>query len=336
VAELLRQDRDWRDYPLGTKAHAYNGGAWLRTERGWTWNGHTRAPGSTFPTPGADAFGKCVELPTQPGPWRPMRHSLGCWSVGRNVGTTIEYLHPNDGYMPFDGAKRMADKANAPGVETPGPRRWTERWYGSGPDRGWWVWEADRGDRIAYCGEGEFAERLCSLIVQKHNDAVGVSGSQGGHQNQAKGIEAMTTEQDRATVAGLMTLLRRLETAAGAMIVNAGGPSFYDSQDERNAAREAIRSYAERLAQVQQVPQWMPIETAPKNGAAIGVWTVHDAGTVKIVRWGHHLGIEKHPPCWVTVTRGIAISNLPTHWLPLPAAPASPGEAAQTTEDKQC
>jgi hypothetical protein len=49
------------------------------------------------------------------------------------------------------------------------PRRWIERWYGSGSDRGWWVWEAGRGDRIAYCGEGEFAERLCSLIVQKHN-----------------------------------------------------------------------------------------------------------------------------------------------------------------------
>jgi len=51
------------------------------------------------------------------------------------------------------------------------PRRWIERWYGSGPDRGWWVWEADHGARIAYCGEGGFAERLCSLIVQKHNDA---------------------------------------------------------------------------------------------------------------------------------------------------------------------
>jgi len=60
----LKKDREWRDYPLGTKAHAHNGGAWLKTERGWTWNGHTRCPGSTFPTPGADAFGVCIELPT--------------------------------------------------------------------------------------------------------------------------------------------------------------------------------------------------------------------------------------------------------------------------------
>ena len=64
MADLIEHDRDWRDYPIGTKAHAYNGGAWLRTERAWTWNGHTRSPGSTFPTPGADAFGKCIELPT--------------------------------------------------------------------------------------------------------------------------------------------------------------------------------------------------------------------------------------------------------------------------------
>lgn len=61
--ELLKKDREWRDYPIGTKAHAYNGGAWLKTERGWTWNGHTMFPGRTFQTPGADALGACVELP---------------------------------------------------------------------------------------------------------------------------------------------------------------------------------------------------------------------------------------------------------------------------------
>lgn len=61
--EYAKKDRDWRDYPIGTKAHACNGGAWLKTARGWTWNGHTRSPGSTFPTPGADAFGACIELP---------------------------------------------------------------------------------------------------------------------------------------------------------------------------------------------------------------------------------------------------------------------------------
>lgn len=72
---------------------------------------------------------------------------------------------------PYADTDAAADAAwnSAGGVALPAPRRWIERWHGSGPDRGWWVWEADHGDSIAYCGEGEFAERLCSLIVQKHN-----------------------------------------------------------------------------------------------------------------------------------------------------------------------
>ena len=65
----LKKDRDWSEYPPGTKAHAYNGGAWVKLESGeWRWGSH----GSTFRTPGPDAFGRCVELPanarTQPPP----------------------------------------------------------------------------------------------------------------------------------------------------------------------------------------------------------------------------------------------------------------------------
>jgi hypothetical protein len=36
---LVRQDRPWRDYPLGTMAHSCTGGHWLKKERGWKWNG---------------------------------------------------------------------------------------------------------------------------------------------------------------------------------------------------------------------------------------------------------------------------------------------------------
>lgn len=61
---LLEQDREWRDYPPGTKAHAYNGGAWLKLDNGrWQWNGHTKTPGSSFQAPGPDACGACVQLP---------------------------------------------------------------------------------------------------------------------------------------------------------------------------------------------------------------------------------------------------------------------------------
>lgn len=43
-------DRAWKDYPIGTKAHALGGGHWTKTERGWKWIG-----GDTFPTPSIDA-----------------------------------------------------------------------------------------------------------------------------------------------------------------------------------------------------------------------------------------------------------------------------------------
>jgi hypothetical protein len=51
-------------------------------------------------------------------------------------------------------------------------RKWIERWHGSGPDRGWAIWEREHGDRIAYVGEGEHSERLTSLIVAAHNAAL--------------------------------------------------------------------------------------------------------------------------------------------------------------------
>ena len=56
---LLTVDRPWRDYPLGTKAHACTGGWWTRVERGWRWGSR----GDVFPTPGGDACGRCIELP---------------------------------------------------------------------------------------------------------------------------------------------------------------------------------------------------------------------------------------------------------------------------------
>lgn len=50
-------DRPWIDYPIGTKAHAIMGGYWEKTAQGWKW-----FCGSTFPSPGADAF--AVTLPS--------------------------------------------------------------------------------------------------------------------------------------------------------------------------------------------------------------------------------------------------------------------------------
>ena len=64
VQRLVRLpvDRPWDEYPEGTKARATTGGAWYKTQRGWKWNGPD-GNGGTFPTPGGDACGNCIELP---------------------------------------------------------------------------------------------------------------------------------------------------------------------------------------------------------------------------------------------------------------------------------
>lgn len=43
--------KPWAEYPVGTKAYAVNGGHWEKTHYGWKW-----CAGSTFPTPGGDAY----------------------------------------------------------------------------------------------------------------------------------------------------------------------------------------------------------------------------------------------------------------------------------------
>lgn len=52
-------DRQWDEYPIGTKAHHANGGHWTKTELGWEWH-----CGDTFPRPGASAI--AVTLPPAP------------------------------------------------------------------------------------------------------------------------------------------------------------------------------------------------------------------------------------------------------------------------------
>lgn len=54
-------DREWGEYPLGTKALALFGGHWLKTELGWRW-----CTGVTFPTPGAEACGVRMPLDKHP------------------------------------------------------------------------------------------------------------------------------------------------------------------------------------------------------------------------------------------------------------------------------
>jgi hypothetical protein len=47
------------------------------------------------------------------------------------------------------------------------PAAWIERWYGSRPERGWWI--VCGRDHIAHLGPSEFAEEAASKIVTAHN-----------------------------------------------------------------------------------------------------------------------------------------------------------------------
>lgn len=50
--------------PLGTRAPAFNGGAWCKVESGWKWNGPD-GNGSIFPRPGGDWNGDLVLPPNE-------------------------------------------------------------------------------------------------------------------------------------------------------------------------------------------------------------------------------------------------------------------------------
>lgn len=69
------------------------------------------------------------------------------------------------------------------------------------------------------------------------------------------------------------------------------------------------------------------IETAPKDGTTIAGWSPREPGVLRLVRWGLHLGSPKGGPLWVTITKGLAVSNVPTHWLPVPPLPSNAGVA---------
>lgn len=50
----IRDNRQWNEYPAGTKAKALMGGYWIKIPCGrWQWPG-----GCSFPTPGGDATGE--------------------------------------------------------------------------------------------------------------------------------------------------------------------------------------------------------------------------------------------------------------------------------------
>jgi hypothetical protein len=81
-----------------------------------------------------------------------------------------------EGYVPEPDKRQQALDKKAENARELGldyepaqqePVAWIERWYGSGPERGWWI--VCGRDHIAHLGPSEFAEEAASKIVTAHN-----------------------------------------------------------------------------------------------------------------------------------------------------------------------
>ena len=71
---------------------------------------------------------------------------------------------------------------------------------------------------------------------------------------------------------------------------------------------------------------WQPIETAPRDGTLIDLWSSREriancAWNVPSACWAERIGVGFGGKHW-------AVVSAPTHWMPLPAAPANPEDPA--------
>lgn len=85
----------------------------------------------------------------------------------------------------------------------------------------------------------------------------------------------------------------------------------------------------------QAVAAWQPIETAPRDGTVVLLWLGAPWCEVRMAKWFAPWGNWQDPESSVDPARdeycGIGM-NLPTHWQPLPAAPAQQPASSEASE----
>lgn len=167
--------------------------------------------------------------------------------------------------------------------------------------------------------------RLCNAAIQHYRDSL-VAGvvlpePHWYHRIGAYGVNHFygPTETQPNGCTGLYTADQLRQAIADAL---AKREPDYEQSETYLRKTDGIEALAK------QVPQWLPIETAPKDGTVIGGWRPTQPGNIVRIKWAHHLAMPGQPLCWVTATKSIAISHLPTYWMPLPAAP-DPEEAVK-------
>jgi len=98
---------------------------------------------------------------------------------------------------------------------------------------------------------------------------------------------------------------------------------WHDKHEATTAALAALS------AQVQDVAGWQSIETAPKDGTLIIVSNRYGAWLAKYIET-FPTGYRPANPWFVMLLNMQHMSNspnyIPTHWMPLPSAPAAPAK----------
>ena len=109
-----------------------------------------------------------------------------------------------------------------------------------------------------------------------------------------------------------------LKAVAPVDVYKAFAPFIENDTFDKDHVTAISRAVASALsAQVQDVAGWQPIETAPKDGTRLLLMWEPFSGMsehVELGKWNVRNG-------WVN-TYGHAFSGSPTHFMPLPAAPA--------------
>ena len=88
-------------------------------------------------------------------------------------------------------------------------------------------------------------------------------------------------------------------------------------QITRKTRNEAITAWNTR-ALASRAGGWLPIESAPKDGAEVDIWCPDDDGGYRVAdAYWCQINNKWH----VTGDSWMTWANQPTHWRPLPAAP---------------
>lgn len=70
---------------------------------------------------------------------------------------------------------------------------------------------------------------------------------------------------------------------------------------------------------------WEPIETAPKDGTYVIIWSGWFGGAATIAHWDDDRHANKKAPRWISRDRVYGRKSFvdipPTHWMPLPPPP---------------